>query len=64
MLRPELQAVSRSNPLERGGEATASPPRSPPWILVLCVGLAIIGPGLVVASEGEKPKLVVWWNKG
>ncbi|MFI5339866.1 MAG: hypothetical protein ACHQ7N_08510 [Candidatus Methylomirabilales bacterium] len=68
MLRPELQAVSRSNPLERGGDATATRGLwlwRAPWILALCVGLALIGPGLAgVAGAGEKPKLVVWWNKG
>lgn len=36
-----------------------------PWIAALCLGLALIGPGLAgVAGAGEKPKLVVWWNKG
>jgi len=36
-----------------------------PWILAVCLGLALIGPGLAgVAGAGEKPKLVVWWNKG
>ncbi|HWU39788.1 MAG TPA: hypothetical protein VN203_19235, partial [Candidatus Acidoferrum sp.] len=35
------------------------------WILALCLALALIGPGLAgVAGAGEKPKLVVWWNKG
>ena len=36
-----------------------------PWIAALCLGLALIGPGLAgMARAGEKPKLVVWWNKG
>jgi len=33
------------------------------WLLPLCLGVALIGPGLAgVADAGEK--LVVWWNKG
>ncbi len=32
----------------------------PPWILAICLGLALIGPGL--AGAGEKPKLVVCWK--
>lgn len=36
-----------------------------PWIAAVCLALALIGPGLAgVAGAGEKPKLVVWWNKG
>ncbi|HSB81410.1 MAG TPA: ABC transporter substrate-binding protein [Candidatus Methylomirabilis sp.] len=38
--------------------------RRPPWIAAVCLGLALIGPGLVgAAGAGEKPKLIVWWNK-
>ena len=36
-----------------------------PWIAAVCLGLALIGPGLAgVVDAGEKPKLIVWWNKG
>src|SRR5574341_1504459 len=36
-----------------------------PWIAVVWLALALLWPGLTgVASAGEKPKLVVWWNKG
>jgi multiple sugar transport system substrate-binding protein len=36
-----------------------------PWIVTLCLGLALIGPPFPGgAGAGEKPKLVVWWNKG
>jgi multiple sugar transport system substrate-binding protein len=36
-----------------------------PWIAAVCLALALLGPGLAgVAGAGEKPKLVVWWNKG
>jgi len=35
------------------------------WISALFLGLALIGPGLArIAGAGEKPKLIVWWNKG
>jgi len=34
-----------------------------PWIVAVCLAVALIGPGLAgVAGAGEK--LVVWWNKG
>jgi multiple sugar transport system substrate-binding protein len=36
-----------------------------PWVIALCLALALIGPGLAgMAAAADKGKLTVWWNKG